>query len=88
MVRKISGKYKAKPVHHLKNPDGTMSKSTSEISNTLTNHYSKSSSSNNYSEQFQNIKFTKEQENIDFSSSNHESYNKRFRLKDLKRASL
>jgi ribonuclease HI len=86
MVRKISGKYKSRAVHHLKNPDGTMSKSTTEISNTLAKHYSKSSSSNNYCAQFQNIKAAKEQQNIDFSSNNHESYNKRFRLKDLKRA--
>ena len=86
MIRKISGKFKTRAVHHLKNPDGTISKTTSEISNTLAKHYSKSSSSTNYCDQFQGIKDVDEQNALDFSSPNHESYNKRFRLKDLKRA--
>ena len=51
MIRKITGKNVASPMHHLKDDNDRV-----EIANTLGAAFEKSSSSNNYSKEFQSIK--------------------------------
>ena len=64
MIRKITGKNVASPMHHLKDDNGTLITDRVEITNTLGAAIEKSSSSNNYSKEFQSIKAQKEKQKI------------------------
>ena len=57
MIRKITGKTVASPMHRLKDDNGTLI--TDRVANTLGAAIEKSSSSNNYSKEFQSIKAQK-----------------------------
>ena len=59
MIRKITGKNVASPLHHLKDNNGTLITDRVEIANTLGAAIEKSSSSENYSKEFQFIKAQK-----------------------------
>ena len=86
MIRKITGKNVASPMHHLKDDNGTLISDRVEISNTLGAAIEKSSSSNNYSEEFQSIKAQKEKQKINFKTNRNLRYNKKFTMRDLKRS--
>ena len=86
MVRKINGKNVGSHLHHLKDSNGTLITNKEEIANSLGSSIEKSSSSANYSEQFQSIKATKEKNKINFKTSLKYKYNKKFKLRDLKRS--
>ena len=86
MIRKITGKNVASPMHHLKDDNGTLINDRVEIANTLGAAIEKSSSSNNYSKEFQSIKAQKEKQNINFKTNRNLRYNKKFTMRDLKRS--
>ena len=75
MIRKITGKNVASPMHHLKNDNGTLITDRLEIANTLVAAIEKSSSSNNYSNEFQSIKAQKEKQRINFKTNRNLRYN-------------
>ena len=84
MIRKITGKNVASPMHHLKDDNGTLIADRVEIANTLGAAIEKSSSSYNYSKEFQSIKAQKEKQKINFKTNINLCYNKKFTMKDLK----
>ena len=86
MIRKITGKNVASPMHHLKDDNGTLITDRVEIANTLGAAIEKSSSSNNYSKEFQSIKAQKEKQKINFKINRNLRYNKKFTMRDLKRS--
>ena len=86
MIRKITGKNVASPMHHLKDDNGTLITDRVEIANTLGAAIEKSSSSNNYSKEFQSLKAQKEKQKINFKTNRHLRYNKNFTMRDLKRS--
>ena len=86
MIRKITGKHVASPMHHLKDDNGTLITDRVEIANTLGAAIEKSSSSNNYSKEFQSIKAQKEKQKINFKTNRNLRYNKKFTMRDLKRS--
>ena len=86
MIRKITGKNVASPMHHLKDDNGTLITDRGEIANTLGAAIAKSSSSNNYSKEFQSIKAQKEKQKINFKTNRNLRYNKKFTMRDLKRS--
>ena len=86
MIRKITGKNVASPMHHLKDDNGTLITDRVEMANTLGAAIEKSSSSNNYSKEFQSIKAQKEKQKINFKTNRNLRYNKKFTIRDLKRS--
>ena len=80
MIRKITEKNVASPMHHLKDENGTLITDRVEIA------IEKSSSSNNYSKEFQSIKARKEKQKINFKTNKNLRYNKKFTMRDLKRS--
>ena len=80
MIRKITEKNLASPMHHLKDDNGTLITDRVEIANTL------GSSSNNYFREFQSIKAQKEKQKINFKTNRNLRYNKKFTMRDLKRS--
>ena len=86
MIRKITGKNVASPMHHLKDDNGTLITDRVEIANTLGAAIEKCSSSNNYSKEFQSIKAQKEKQKINFKTNRNLRYNKKFTMIDLKRS--
>ena len=86
MIRKITGKNVASPMHHLKDDNGTLITDRVEIANTLGAAIEKSSSSNNYSKEFQSIKAQKEKQKINFKTNRNLRYNKKFTMRDLKQS--
>ena len=86
MIRKITGKHVASPMHHLKDDNGTLITDRVEIANTLGAAIEKSSSSNNYSKEFQSIKAQKEKQKINFKTNRNLRYDKKFTTRDLKRS--
>ena len=83
MIRKITGKNIASPMHHIKDENGTLITDRVQIANTL---LKKSSSSENYSKEFQSIKAQKEKQYINFKTNKNLRYNKKFTMRDLKRS--
>ena len=86
MIRKITGKNVASPMHHIKDENGTLITDRVQIANTLGAAIEKSSSSKNYSKEFQSIKAQKEKQNINFKTNKNLRYNKKFTMRDLKRS--
>ena len=85
MVRRISGKYKANTVSHLKYNDNDIT-DVKEICNTLAAQFVFNSSSNNYSHVFNRHRLTIERKTIDFDTIDHFPYNDVFTLHELKQA--
>ena len=86
MIRKITGKNVASPMHHIKDENGTLITDRVQIANTLGAAIEKSSSSKNYSKEFQSIKAQKEKQNINFKTNKNLRYNKKFTMRGLKRS--
>ena len=86
MIRKITGKNVASPMHHLKDENGTVITNRVQIANTLGAAIEKSSSSENYSKEFEYIKAQKEKQKINFKTNKNLRYNKKFTMRDLKRS--
>ena len=86
MIRKITGKNVASPMHHIKDENGTLITDRVQIANTLGAAIEKSSSSENYSKKFQSIKAQKEKRHINFKTNKKLRYNKKFTRRDLKRS--
>ena len=86
MIRKITGKNVASPMHHIKDENGTLITDRVQIANTLGAAIEKSSSSENYSKEFQSIKAQKEKQYINFKTNKNLRYNKKFTMRDLKRS--
>ena len=84
MIRKITGKNVASPMHHLKDDNGTLITDRVEIANTLGAAIEKSSSFNNYSKEFQSIKAQKEKQKINFKTNRNLCYNKKFAMRELR----
>ena len=82
MIRKITGKNEARPMHHRKDENGTLITDRVQIANTLGAAIEKSSSSKNYSKEFQSIKAQKEKQNINFITNKNLHYNKKFTMRD------
>ena len=85
MIRKMTGKNVPSHLHHLKDSQGNLITNKEEISNTFGETYQNIHSSDNYSDDFKNTKHNEEANPIDFNTSNTYIYNRKFRLKDLKR---
>ena len=85
IIRKITGKNVASPMHHLKDDNGTLITERVELANTLGAAIEKCSSSNIYSKEFQSLKAQKETQKINFKTNRNLRYNK-FTMRDLKRS--
>ena len=86
MVQKLTGKKVPSYLHHLKDEQGNLITDPDDISNKLGNTFSNNSSSDNYTDDFLTHKENEEQTPIDFSTNNYHKYNKKFKLRDLKRS--
>ena len=86
MIRKITEKNVASPMHYIKDENGTLITDRVQIANTLGATIEKSSSSENYSKEFQSIKAQKEKQHINFKTNKNLRYNKKFTMRDLKRS--
>ena len=84
MVRRISGKYKANTVSHLKSNNNDIT-DVKEICNTLAEQFAFNSSSDNYSNMFNRYRLRLEKDTIDFDTNYNYSYNDVFTLHELKR---
>ena len=85
MVRKISGKNSATPSIHIKDGNHTLTDPI-KIAEKFGHTYEKKSSSSNYCDSFKVIKEEAESNELDFSTNKQFSYNRKFRLRDLKRS--
>ena len=85
MVRRISGKYKANTVSHLKYNNNVIT-DVKEIYNTLAKQFAFNSSSDNYSHMFNRYRLKLEKKTIDVDTNYHYSYNDVFTLHELKQA--
>ena len=86
MIRKITGKNIPSNLLHLKDENGNLITNKTDIINRLGSTFEKNSSSANYSKEFQNVKRAAEEKPLDFTTRDKKFYNKKFRLRDLKRA--
>ena len=84
MIRKITEKNVASPMHHLKDENGTLITDRMQRANTLGGAIEKSSSKN-YSKEFQCTKAQKEKQKINFKTNRNLRYDK-FTMRDLKRS--
>ena len=85
MVRRISDKYKASTVSHLKYNNNDIT-DVKDICNTLAEQFVFNSPSDNYSHRFNRYRLTIERKTIDFDTNDHYSYNDVFTLHELKQA--
>ena len=79
MVRRITGKYKASSVSHLKYNDNDIT-DVNEICNTLAEQFAFNSSSEKYSHKFNRHRLTVERRKLDCYTNYHYSYNDVFTL--------
>ena len=83
IVKKMKGTFK-EPFSHLKDEAGNLVDSAHDIANNIGRTVSTNSSSENYSAKFQKHKENEERKNLNFDSSNEESYNMLFSMRELK----
>ena len=91
MISKITGKNIPSHLLHLKDPiTGELITNKTDIANKIGETFQNNSASTNYSVEFQSIKNNVEKDKLNFTPIKpHEknaSYNKKFKLRDLKRA--
>ena len=87
MVQKLTGKNIPNHLNHLKDDQGNFITNHKDISDKFASTFSYNSSSNNYSDEFRNNTKTQEESTpIDFSDNNYHKYNRKFKLRDLKRS--
>ena len=85
MIRKVSGKNCKSPQTHIRDGKHILT-DPSKIAEKFGKTYEEKSSASNYSEEFKSIKNRAEDTPLDFSTSNNYTYNRKFKLKDLKRS--
>ena len=85
-VSKMTGKKIPSHLHHLKDEHGNLVTDKEEVSNLFGKTYQNIHSSQNYSDDFKPTKNAAEETPIDFSTSQTFYYNRKFKLKDLKRS--
>jgi len=85
IVQRIKGKHNKTNVHHLKDGQDTLT-SEQDISNKLSQTFSKNSSTQNYHPEFQKFKKQKEKAKLNFKSKNLEEYNRPFSLDELRKS--
>ena len=87
MIAKITGKNIPGHLLHIKDSSsGEYITNKEDIANKIGETFKKNSSSENYTEEFRNIKKREEENPIDFTTNKDLTYNKKFRLRDLKRS--
>ena len=87
MVQALTGKKVPSHLNHLKDDQGQFITDSKDIADKFGSTFSHNSSSNNYSQEFRdNIKTTAENTPIDFNDNSYHKYNKKFKLRDLKRS--
>ena len=88
MVQKLTGKKGPSHLNHIKDDQGNFITDHKAISNKFASTFSHNSSSNNYSQEFRDDIKTPEENSppLDFSDNRYHKYNKRFKLRDLKRS--
>ena len=87
MVRKITGKNIPSHLLHLKDATGKLITDKEDIASTIGATFEKNSSSVNYSDDFQSVKRSEEGKPLNFKTNDRSlPYNKRFKLRDLKRS--
>ena len=86
MIRRISGKTGKSHLHHLKDTNGELLISKDEIADKLGQTFELNSSSEQYSDQFKTHKLHEESKRLNFNTKKKFAYNKKFSLRDLKRA--
>ena len=86
MIRKISGKNIPSRLHHLKDDNGHLITSKEDIGNRIAQAFEHNSSSEQYSDEFKHVKTREENKTLNFKTKRRYSYNKKFSLRDLKRA--
>ena len=86
MIRAISGKRKTTPVYHLRKEDGEKAETPSEIVEALADNYVKQSSFQNHCNDAKAAMSREEKNDLNFKSDNKENYNRKFTLKDLRKA--
>ena len=85
MVRRISGKYKANTVSHLKSNTNDIT-DVKEICNTLAEQFAFNSSYDNYSHMFNRYRLKLEKNTIDFDTNDNHMYNDVYTLHELKQS--
>ena len=85
IVRRISGKFKANTISHLKYNNNDIT-DVKEIYNTLAKQFAFNSSSDNYSHMLNHYSLKLEKMTIYFDTNDHYSYNNVFILNELKQA--
>ena len=85
MVRRISGKYKASTVSHLKYNNNDIT-DVKDICNTSAEQFAFISSSDNYSHRFNHYRLVIERKMIDFDTNDHYLYNDVFTLHERKQS--
>ena len=88
MISKITGKKIPSHLLHLKNPStGELITSKEDIVNKIGSTFEKNSSSQNYTSEFKRTKKIEEEKPLNFTTRGYEKpYNRKFRLRDLKRS--
>ena len=87
IISKITGKNIPSHLLHLKNnTTGEIITNKEDIANNIGATFEKNSSSANYSEEFKNVKKREEKNKLKFETNKQLPYNRRFRLRDLKRS--
>ena len=85
-VSKMTGKKIPSHLHHLKDEHGNLITDKEEVANLFGKTYENIHSSQNYSDAFKPTKSAEEQTPIDFSTNKQFHYNRKFKLRDLKRS--
>ena len=87
MISKITGKNIPSHVLHLKDKSsGELITNKKDIATKIGSTFQKNSSSSNYSDDFKNIKKKEESKELNFSTKEKLPYNRKFKLRDLKRS--
>ena len=86
MIRKIAGKTVPNRLHHLKDSNGDLITTKSDIAEKLAQTFETNSSSEQYTHKFKMIKNREENKRLNFKTKKTYSYNKKFSLRDLKRS--
>ena len=86
MIRKMTGKKVPGHLHHMKDSDGNLITNKEELSNLIGKTYEDIHSSSNYSKDFENTKKKEEEKTFDFNDGSKHRYNRKFRLRDLRRS--
>ena len=85
MIRKMTGKKVPGHLQHLKDSEGNLITNKKELANLIGQTYEDIHSSSNYSEDFKGTKKREEEKTYNFNDGSTHKYNRKFKLRDLKR---